>query len=338
VMRRFRETVLTPLRGLTSCPANLFRLWVRKSERPSTIDHFQLFPKEERKPNIVPLEMRINRLARPYYCSITAIVKDEANYIEEWINFHSFLGVEHFFIYDNGSTDDTREILEKYDFVTRISWQPDNKGNAQTKAYVHALKEFGGRSRWMMFIDVDEFIFPTHYTTLSDAFTRYEDLPGLVLPWRIFGYSDHKRRPSGLVIENFTKTVRLPNPSVSHSEYILLRKVKSVVDPTRVKGVHTHIFLTDNGPPLTPSRSPWSKLSPGPPEEDEHILLNHYFTKSEEEFQAKLARGYKMSGNRNLAKKLAMAKAIESYPVEDLRIQRFVPILRARLCSHLTAR
>ena len=48
----------------------------------------------------------------------------------------------------------------------------------------------------MMFIDVDEFIFQRTTRRCRTPLLGYEDLPGLVLPWRIFGYSDHKRRPS----------------------------------------------------------------------------------------------------------------------------------------------
>ncbi len=36
---------------------------------------------------------------------IVCIVKDEADYLEEWLAYHVALGVDHFVIYDNGSTD-----------------------------------------------------------------------------------------------------------------------------------------------------------------------------------------------------------------------------------------
>ena len=32
----------------------------------------------------------------------------------EWIEFHRLVGVERFFLYDNGSTDDHREVLAPY--------------------------------------------------------------------------------------------------------------------------------------------------------------------------------------------------------------------------------
>ena len=86
--------------------------------------------------------MRINPLAPPYYCSITAIVKDEANYIEEWINFHSFLGVEHF-LYTITAAQTIHAKFLKIRLCDTYLLATNKQGNAQTKAYVHALKEFG---------------------------------------------------------------------------------------------------------------------------------------------------------------------------------------------------
>jgi hypothetical protein len=274
---------------------------------------------------------------------MVAIVKNEAQYIQEWLYFHSMLGVKHFYIYDNNSSDSTAELLRRYNSVTTIAW-PQEEAKTQRVAYAHALTTFGSESRWMVFIDADEFVFPTRYDTLPEALSKYEDLPGLVVPWRMFGHSGHRTRPAGLVIENYTKTVQLPHPQISQRDYGFLRKVKSIVDPTRVKGVNPHVFLTDGGVFHTPNRQLWSKDHPCSPAEDDHILLNHYFSKSEEEFEAKVDRGFidmvgpshaKYAESASHAKyaerKRVMAKAIESAPIEDRKIQRFVPILRARM-------
>lgn len=46
------------------------------------------------------------------YLSICAVIKNEGPYLEEWIEFHRIQGVEHFYLYDNGSADQTKDILE----------------------------------------------------------------------------------------------------------------------------------------------------------------------------------------------------------------------------------
>jgi hypothetical protein len=39
------------------------------------------------------------------YLGAFAIFKDEASYLPEWFEFHRLVGVERFFLYDNGSSD-----------------------------------------------------------------------------------------------------------------------------------------------------------------------------------------------------------------------------------------
>lgn len=46
-----------------------------------------------------------------YTTSICAIVRNEARYILEWIAYHKAVGIDHFYIYDNQSTDETTDIL-----------------------------------------------------------------------------------------------------------------------------------------------------------------------------------------------------------------------------------
>ena len=47
--------------------------------------------------------------------AICAIVKNEGRYLEEWIDYHLGIGVQKFFIYDNESTDSTKDILQRYE-------------------------------------------------------------------------------------------------------------------------------------------------------------------------------------------------------------------------------
>ena len=48
------------------------------------------------------------------YLSACAIFRDEAAYLAEWIAFHRLVGVEHFFLYDNGSADHPEAVLAPY--------------------------------------------------------------------------------------------------------------------------------------------------------------------------------------------------------------------------------
>ena len=48
------------------------------------------------------------------YLTACTIYRDDAAYLAEWIEFHRLVGVERFFLYDNGSTDHHREVLAGY--------------------------------------------------------------------------------------------------------------------------------------------------------------------------------------------------------------------------------
>ena len=49
-----------------------------------------------------------------YELSIGAIFQNEAPYLKEWIEFHKLVGVEHFYLFNNCSTDDYLAILQPY--------------------------------------------------------------------------------------------------------------------------------------------------------------------------------------------------------------------------------
>ena len=46
--------------------------------------------------------------------AIGAIMKNEGPYLKEWLDFHILVGVTKFYLYDNESTDETKEILKPY--------------------------------------------------------------------------------------------------------------------------------------------------------------------------------------------------------------------------------
>lgn len=273
-----------------------------------------------------------------HYLTVVAIVKDEATYLDEWIAFHRLVGVDHFYLYDNGSTDGTVALLEDYarrGFVTLIPWPSFLHRYTQRGAYAHALSSFGQASRWMMLIDADEFVFPGHCNSLPQALQPYCDLPGLLLPWHCFGHCGHEVRPDGLVIENYRRRAVIPNPHIADEFAGVLTRTKMIVDPARVLGTGVHDFPCD-ATPLTVRRqvlihSEWR------PSDADAIVINHYRTRSKEELATRLRKTRVASAEprtpADLYKLQSVCDVMESASVEDLRIQRFVPQLQAAMTS-----
>ncbi|MDE5835564.1 MAG: glycosyltransferase family 2 protein, partial [Paramuribaculum sp.] len=59
-------------------------------------------------------ELKKDKSEPEYYLAVCAIAKNEGPYFKEWIDWHLSMGVEKFYIYDNGSDDNTAEVLKPY--------------------------------------------------------------------------------------------------------------------------------------------------------------------------------------------------------------------------------
>ena len=126
------------------------------------------------------------------------IAKENILFLKEWLLYHKYMGIEHFFLYDNSgsygydkglsrplfernrknkygisygdvvSLSDA-EIAEVLEHIRReipnvhvVPWEPtDAEGRvmfAQVEAQNDALKRFGPTVDWMVFMDIDEFL------------------------------------------------------------------------------------------------------------------------------------------------------------------------------------
>ncbi len=92
--------------------------------------------------------------------SIVAIMKCEGPYIKEWLDYHLLAGVDHFYIYDNESPDNQAEVAKPYVAAGRVDYFSAPGKAMQMLVYNEALKKFKFQSRYMSFIDADEFIYP----------------------------------------------------------------------------------------------------------------------------------------------------------------------------------
>lgn len=115
--------------------------------------------------------------------AICLLIKDENKYLFEWIKWHLGIGVNHFYVYDNGSAVPAREtILAEFDshLFTFVDWSGPH-AHTQIEAYNHCLRHYGAENKWVAFIDTDEFI---HCDVLD--MRRYEAYPYIRVRWKVF--------------------------------------------------------------------------------------------------------------------------------------------------------
>ena len=92
--------------------------------------------------------------------AVVAILKDEGHYLKEWLDYHLLAGVDHFYLYNNDSSDNYAEIIAPYVKAGVVTSTNIHGKLALSPAYHDALKRFKFFNRYMAFIDLDEFIYP----------------------------------------------------------------------------------------------------------------------------------------------------------------------------------
>ncbi len=274
--------------------------------------------------------------------AIALCVRNEADYIEEWLRFHRAVGVRHFIVYDNGSTDATcaviRDVLDPAE-LTLMPWagkvassKTDQLIDGQVLAFAHAILNFGGHFRRMAFIDADEFLLPKTGTTIEEALAATGDFPNVSLPWHMFGTSGHRKKPAGPVTLAYTRRGADPLGKQEHST-----NFKCIVDPCEVTEVTIHQFRTRAHGDLTVNDAGYRTSRDGRKQRQFYsnafLQLNHYYSKSEEEMLAKMARGsnYAVSAERLEEKMRITLSNIESAEVEDRAMVDFLTANRIRL-------
>ncbi|XP_010272137.1 PREDICTED: glycosyltransferase family 92 protein RCOM_0530710-like [Nelumbo nucifera] len=107
---------------------------------------------------------RTNKRKNYELCACT-MLWNQASSLREWIVYHAWLGVERWFIYDNNSDDNIKEVIDELDKegynVSRHIW-PWIK--TQEAGFSHCVLKARDECKWIGFMDVDEFFyfpFPT---------------------------------------------------------------------------------------------------------------------------------------------------------------------------------
>lgn len=224
-----------------------------------------------------------------YELAIVAILKNEAPYIKEWLDYHLLVGVDHFYIYDNESEDNLKEILQSYIESGIITYKFYPEKGAQLKAYNEAIKDYKFECQYMAFIDADEFIYPRENKSIKEVLHEIlsldDNAEGIVINWQIFGSSGQDKADfSKGVLERFVYRAENSFEVNNHVKTIANpRCVELILNPHFVRYYEGKYSINENGV-FVPNFS-------NEPCTTDKIAINHYFTKSKEEYMLKMKRG-----------------------------------------------
>lgn len=181
------------------------------------------------------LFFRILSAEESYQLTVCAIFQDDAKWLPEWIEFHEKQGVEHFYLYNNGSTDDYKNILKPYidhGLVELIDWMKPSHNIAdftgiQCGAYDHCLKSIAQEAKWCAIIDTDEFLFAVDGRPLPEMLREYDAYSGVIVNWCCYGTSGIDKIPEN---QKMIETLLLRAPLNFTDNHF----VKSIVKPKDV--------------------------------------------------------------------------------------------------------
>ncbi len=229
-------------------------------------------------------KIKADRTEPANYLSVCAIAKNEGPYFKEWLDWHIAQGVEKFYIYDNGSTDDTKSVLEPYINRGVVDYKYWPGTRMQLAAYDDCLENHRFETRWLAFIDLDEFIVPLKDASIPEFLKRFEDFSVVEVNWLIYGSGGQKTKTEGTMMERFKFH--------SLSNHILNRHVKSIVNPRKVYvmiGSHEAARISGYAADSHGERIKKNFRDREP--QHDVIRINHYAVRSLEEFVGKQARG-----------------------------------------------
>ena len=233
--------------------------------------------------------MFFNLLLYAFNLSICAVFQNEADFLKEWIEYHRIVGVEHFYLYNNESTDEYLKILQPYinEGVVEVKEWPGVHGQDwtpyQRAAYNDCIQKCKGKSRWLAVIDLDEFIVPVQKKTIQAVLKEFDSKPigGLVMNWQIFGTSNiYSLDPAKPLIEQLIKKAPVQHGWNNH--------VKTICKPEKVDEYLVHGARYKKGFYAVTSNR---QGGPFQPVQTDKIYVNHYWTKDEKYFiEMKLPR------------------------------------------------
>lgn len=223
-----------------------------------------------------------------YYCSACLIIRDDNEYLQEWLGWHIGQGIDHFYIYDHGSKEPISETVKSYseDVKNKLTIH-DFSGShefAQHEAYNDCLKRYRNESRWIAFIDSDEMIRVKTGQTLPEFLRDYEDYAGLFMTWIMYGANGQRNKTNAYCRNRFTAV----SPSKA-SENV----GKVIVQPAYMRYMLTHNGYTKAGFSVVDEHKREVETAQPylPDATTDLICLDHYYTKSYEEWLNKIKRG-----------------------------------------------
>jgi len=203
---------------------------------------------------------------KPYFLGLLLQVKNEAMIIDEFVRHYQWQGLDHMYVIDNGSTDETKEVIQPYidaGFITYF-YMPEKGQETNYNRVYPAIRD---ECEWLIICDTDEYIYNrTAGETIKDRLQTLDKMTShIALNWKMFSSSGHDKQPDSI------------RSSFQHRWNEPTETQKNIVQTANTTSVGIHSCQYESG-----SR----------PAKTDDLALNHYAIMSREYFEkVKMTRG-----------------------------------------------
>ena len=230
------------------------------------------------------------------------VIKDEQQYLEEWLQYHLNLGIEKIFVYEDVFSSSHKDICDKFpdkvictsvlslysekEYEKIQSLKKNNRAFAGFQLqYLYKVLDYIQSlniADWVFYLDVDEFLtLKSKRSTLNSVFKNFNSYDIVVLQWMNYNANGNIIKPTKSTVDSYTQECQLYIGKMMHPKASSKLAFNiSKWDPDKIKTNH-HI----------PKQANWCKtnFSTDPLEVVyDKIYIRHYITKSFEEYCNKL--------------------------------------------------
>uniref|UniRef100_A0A6C0HB72 Glycosyltransferase 2-like domain-containing protein n=1 Tax=viral metagenome TaxID=1070528 RepID=A0A6C0HB72_9ZZZZ len=207
-----------------------------------------------------------------HYLSVIAIFKNETMNLKVWLEHYLWQGVDHFYLIDNGSTDNPMEILQEYMDKGLVTYFYGARKHWQQQYYKDMFdrEKLRDNTYWLVVCDIDEFYFGMK-NKLRTELKSLEKYNLIYSCWHMFGSDGLLKQPPDI------------RTSITHREEQIIHKDSKYIFKTKAIPNSSHIWIHG----LVNFYDDEKTLR-----DDSIIRLNHYVIQSLEFFQKiKMTRG-----------------------------------------------
>ena len=282
----------------------------------------------------------INKNKKNIKVCICTIGKKENKYIREFIIYYKNYGIDKIFLYDNNEINEEHfeDVILDYinkGFVKIFDWRGRSKPHF--KAINNCYMKYNKIFDWLIFYDIDEYIHLTNYKNIKDFLNekKFKNCKKIFLNWvfhtdnELIHYDNrslHERFPEiekdAILNKNFSQKVKsilrgnISNFRLSkslHASHIINNSIKACNGFGKEIKLNNYYYMENS--------------------DHKYYYIDHYYSKSLEEFVNKINKGSAVSGQNEKFKFFRIIRYFNINRWKDYKFSYIIKNTKIFLCK-----